>query len=223
MRTVFRRHKLLFASLSLGLSAFALSLSTISSYVKSEPVVVAVRDLEPFQRIGPTDVAVREMPAKAVTPDCLQQVKDAVGRYARSRLVSGQVLMEGHLIADQADAGLSYDLPADRRAFFLPVPASRAMGGLVKRGERVDLIAVPRSPDGGLGVRGDAVTVAKGLPVLEVVRESSAQEFAGVAVLAFPEECEVMARYLENGNVYLSLVPRTADEPSVPAEVWPYR
>jgi len=222
LKTAFRRHRLLFASIALGLSAFAVSYAAISSYVKSEPVVVAARDLEAFRKVAAGDVLIKEIPVKAVAPGYLKSLGDAIGRYTRSPVVKGQVLMLGHLIADKSEAGLSYDLPADGRAFFLPVPASRAMGGLVRPGERVDLISAARGSGNILDPRSEAFTLARGLLVLETVREATSGEFFGVAVLASPQECEAMAKCLENGNVYLSLVPRSAAAQVVGnAEVWP--
>ena len=222
MKTALRRHRLLFVSMALGLSAFAVSYMAISSYAKSEPVVVAARDLEAFRKVSAGDVLIKEIPVKAVAPGYLKSLEEALGRYTRSPIVKGQVLMLGHLITDKSEAGLSYDLPAQGRAFFLPVPASRAMGGLVRPGERVDLISAVRAPGTMLDSRSESSTLARGLLVLETVREATSGEFLGVAVLASPQECETIARCLESGNVYLSLVPRSAlAEIAGNAEVWP--
>jgi Flp pilus assembly protein CpaB len=214
---------MLLASLALGVSAFLLSLSVVSSYVKSESVVVALRDLEPYRRIAAGDVALRDVPVKAVPRGCLKRLSDAVGCCTRSRILSGQIVMSGHVAGDRAEAGLSYDLPADHRGIFLPVPASRAVGGVVKQGERVDLIVAAR----GLAAFGNttpgAATALKGLRVLDVVKESASGEFLGVVVLALPHECELIAKHLEEGSVYLSLVPRLAQAEEPRTEVRPSR
>ena len=220
LKTAFRRHRMLLIALVLGTSAFALSLSVVSSYVKSEPVVVALKDLEPYRRIVAGDVAMREMPVKAVPRGCLKKVSDAVGCHTRSRLVAGQIVMGGHVAGDRAEAGLSYDLPVDRRGIFLPVPAGKAVGGALKQGERVDLIVVDKRFGSSGSPADGAATAVKGLHVLDVVREPSSGEFLGVVVLVLPRECELIARHLEEGSVYLSLVPRLAPVDEQRTEVW---
>lgn len=218
MRIALRRHRTLLLALVVGAAAFALSFSVMSSYVRSEPVVVAVRDVEAYRQLSAGDVAVRELPAKAVPQGRLTKPADAIGRYARSRLVSGQIVMAAHLVA--GETGLSYDLPPEQRGVFLPVPADRAVGGMVKQGERIDLIAVPRVYAGLGAAAGGAVTLARSLLVLEAVRDPSSQEFLGVVVLATPGQCETVAANLEEGTVYLCLVPRLAPAEEVETEVW---
>lgn len=211
MKTAFRRHRMLLSSLVLGVAAFILSLSVVSSYVKAEPVVIALKDVEPHQRIVPGDVALCEIPVKAVPKGCMNRVDLALGAYARSRLLAGQIVLAGHIVRGVGEAGWSFDLPPDMRGMFLPVPAARALGGALKRGERVDVIVAARQVSMGFpGMPGGACTAVRGLEVLDVVKEASSGEFMGVIVLADPIQCETLARHLEEGGVYLSLVSRLA-------------
>lgn len=222
MRTAIRRHKLLLVSLLLGFCAFALSYSVLSGYVKSGPVVVVLRDLESYVKIGPGDVSLTSLPVKGIPRGAIKTLEDAVGSYTRSRLVGGQTLLGGHIVPLKEKAGLSYDLPSDCRGMFLPVPASRSVGGLVREGERVDLLVAARSLSGGYGVPATpAFTALRGLPVVEVVKDSDSGEFLGIVVLALPHECETIARHLEEGSVYLALVPRTAGDDELRTGVWP--
>ncbi len=222
MRTTIRRHRLLLVSLVLGVSAFAMSYSVLSGYVKTVNVVVAVRDVEAYSRIGGGDVTLKEVPLKAAPKGVLAGLADAVGAYARGRIVAGQVLLEGHIAAGKQEVGLSYDLPAESRGIFLPVPASRAVGGVIRGGERVDVL-VASKPSEVYGQPREAFTAQRGLLVAEVVKDTDSGEFLGVIVLASPQECEAIARNLENGSVYLSLVPRTEETALRQSGVWPPR
>lgn len=224
MRTAIRRHKLLLASLALGLSALVLSYTTVSSYVRSGPVVVAAKDLEPYSKIAPGDVSIVQLPVKAVPRNSYRNLGDVLGAYTRSRVVEGQVIMAGHVASGKDEAGLSYDLPSDKRAMFLPVPAPRALGGLLKKGEKVDvLFALKGILPGGIGVEPAAVTGLRNLPVVEVVTDPSSGEFQGVVVFASPEDCARLAGYLDSAAVYLSLAPRVALAEETKTDVWPPR
>jgi Flp pilus assembly protein CpaB len=214
---------MLLISLVLGTCAFALSLSVVSSYVKSELVVVAVKDLDAYCRIGATDVGLREVPVRAIPRGCIKRLNDAVGSYTRGRLVAGQILQEGHVAGDKAEAGLSYDLPIEYRGMFLPLSAGRAVGGQVREGERVDLIVAAKAFSSAGGPANGAATPIRGLHVLDVVRDPSSGEFLGIVVLALPQQCEAIARDLEEGSVYVSLVPRLAPPEEGRLEVWPPR
>lgn len=185
--------------------------------------MIAVKELEPYRRIGAADVAVIETPAKAVPPGCMRRLADVVGSCTRCRLIPGQMIQRGHLASDRVEAGLSYDLPVECRGIFLPLSSGRAVGGRIKEGERVDLIVVPKGFPGVAGSAGGAVTAVKGLPVLAPVKEPSSGEFTGIIVLALPQQCELIARHLEEGSVYVSLVPRLTPAEERRWEVWPSR
>ena len=224
MKTLLRRHKLLFLSVLLGFCAFVSSYSALRGYIKSGPVVVALRDFEPYVELTSGDVRVVEVPEKGVPRGAITTVEGAVGRYTRTRLVTGQVILAGHVVDGQEGAGLSYDLPSDSRGMFLPVPASRALGGLLREGERVDVIVAFKNSAAAYGIPvAPAFTALRDLPIVEVVVDGSSGEFAGVVVLAQSGDCERVAEHLEDANLYLALVPRNAETPEAEVEVWPER
>lgn len=224
MKTAIRRHRLLLASVALGASALVLSYATLSPYVRSAPVVVALRDLEPYERISPGDVALVQIPVKAVPRSSFTRTPDVAGAYTRSRLVAGQIIMAGHLASGRDGVGLSYDLPPDKRGFFLPLEAHKALGGALKAGERVDVICASKGGSSWPGgTEPAAVTALRDLTIVEVARDVSTGELLGVMVFARPSECEALARFLESASVYLSLAPRVSLAAAPEPEVWPTR
>lgn len=225
MKTALRRHRLLLMSLLLGFCAFVSSYSLLRGYVKTESVVVALRDKEQYARLGPGDIAVVDYPANAIPQGAVRDPSSITGLYTRTRLVAGQVVMKGHVIHEEGQAGMSHDLPSDKRGMFLPIPPSRALGGLIRPGERVDVIVVPKDPDSIFSDEpAPAFTALSDVMIAEVCMDERSHELLGVFVLASPADCERLARYLDSYTLYLTLVPRlSSDGKKAVAEVWPPR
>ena len=128
-------------------------------------VYVVLQDSDPGQRVI---AATTELQAGTVVPpDALMAVTVDVGEEQGSRLVPAAELdsVVGQVVANHlmpGDIVGRSDLrqpaaPEDRRAIALPVPRERAVGGVLRTGDRVDVIAVED---------GVARYVATGLPVI---------------------------------------------------------
>jgi len=214
-------------ALFLGVSTMILSLSLLSAYIKTEPAVIAVRDLRPYEQISLNDIKVVQMPVKAIPASGIRKAEDLMGAYTLSKICAGQMFLAGHIVSSDQEVGISAALPRELRAIFLPANAQRAVGGLIKPGDKIDVICARK----GLGYfengnfRG-AVTVLRSARVVDVVWDESSKEFQGVVIMASAAACESIAYHLESGNIYLSLVSRFCDEPErkpeeIEAEVWP--
>jgi pilus assembly protein CpaB len=204
MKTALKRHRLLVSALGLGLAAFLLSFRLLSLYVTVQPLVVTTKAVEAYSRLTASDVKIAEVPAKGVPVGALTSLEQAIGSYSIMPLVKGQPLQSGHVSHEKEEIGLSAYLPSETRGMFIPAVAARAVGGLVKSGETVDVICASRGPAYGQTV------VFRDVQVMEVVRDRSSDEFQGALVLLSPAECEIIASSLENSSVYLSLVPRSS-------------
>lgn len=208
MRSVLRKHRLLLISGILGISAAAISHAAISPYIVTSPVVVAAREIEQYEKIEPADLTVVSYPQKAVPKGHFADAGLLRGGYALSRILVGQVVLKGHVARGEDEVGLSAELEPDTRCVFLPAGYERAVGGLIKPGERVDAVFTPRSGAYASALGGEAVLVVRSLLVVEVCREPSSGQFAGVVVLAERTEAERMASSLESCAVNLLLSPK---------------
>lgn len=187
-----------------------MTITLLASTVKTVPVVVALRDIPPYSKVSLSDVAVKEVPKAAVPDTAITRIQFALGCVTLGRVIKGQMLMKGHLASPESEAGLSWDLPEDTRAMFIPATFQKALGGRVKKGEAVDLIWAPRART---GAETGGVTILEGVTVIEPVKESNNGEFVGVVALVPRSSCEQLAFCLENGSVYLALVPRREVNP----------
>lgn len=209
LRTILRKHRLLIISGILGISAAAISHAAISPYVVTSPVVVAAREIHEHERIEPKDLRVVNYPRKAVPKDHFAEPGPLQGAYALTRILAGQVVMSGHVARGKGEIGLSVDLEPDMRCVFVPAGEERAVGGFIKRGEKVDVVFTPRGVTYAATLGGgQASLIVRSLLVVEVCREPSSGAFAGVVVLAKRAEAEAIAGGIETCAVSLLLSPK---------------
>jgi len=134
---------------SIYLGAFVL-LSTIAgffyySHTRQSTALVATRDLSVGTRIQDSDVAVRHVNPASMPDGVLKGPDQAVGQVVSSPVLEGQFL-DGRQVAPSKNAdllGAGLDVPAGYRIIGLPIAPAAAVGGVLKPGDRVDVIAIP--------------------------------------------------------------------------------
>ncbi len=204
----------------LGLTlVFALTASfgavqMLRSYQETVEVVVARREILPFEAISYDMVQMVSRPRVAVSADVFRDVAQVVGRHARGLILAGSELRPGHLWEAAIPGnrtGLSVWLTGlglpDHRAFAVPFDPNTAVGGQLARGDRVDLVA---------HVRVDQILLAKiiasNVQVVDVVSDQ-ARGGSGTAILVVtPALAEDLTWVLQNGVLRLALNPFNADE-----------
>ena len=115
------------------------------SDTRQSTALVATHDLSVGTRIQDSDIAVRRInPASA--PAGLLKVSDqAVGQVVSSPVLEGQFL-DARQVAPSRNAsllGTGLDVPAGYRIIGLPIAPAAAVGGVLKPGDRVDVMAIP--------------------------------------------------------------------------------
>lgn len=223
LRTILRKHRLLIISGILGVSAAAISHAAITPYVLTSPVVVAAREIQAYERIEPGDLRTTDLPRKAVPKDHFSEAGLLEGAYALSRILPGQVVMSGHVARGKGEIGLSVELQSDVRCVFIPAGEERAVGGFIKRGEKVDVVFTPKGVTYAAAFGGgQASLVVRSLLVVEVCRRPSSGEFVGVVVLANRAEAEAIASSIETCAVSLLLAPKEsfAGESTLETGAW---
>lgn len=135
-------------------------------------VVVAARDVDPPRPLGAADLAVRSVSADLSPEGALAAIDDAIGRTPSTPLLRGQLVLRRALADDAPAFGSGISLPLGMRAIALPVTAAEAVGGTVRPGATVDVLAVPiqgRAPP-----ERATELLASGVLVLDVRSESGA-------------------------------------------------
>jgi pilus assembly protein CpaB len=113
------------------------------------PVLVAARDLTPGQVLQSADLARREMPAGFLPSGTFgdMEVEKAVGQRLASALRAGDPVGEGSI--EGRTPALAYRLPEGSRAVTVPVDEVSSQAGLVRPGDRVDLMLAEERQEGG--------------------------------------------------------------------------
>ena len=203
-----------------GLAAAFLVVSAISAASRTERVVVAAREVAAFRQLTAEDLRLEEVPRAAVPKDAVRDLNQAVGKWTRGLLLPGEVLRQGHLAQESGFRGVLGAKLASMgdpgiRAMALPLGNETSVGGEVREGDRVDLLAVVNVSAGGQQVLLSKV-IATAVPVLKVGGGSSdpmAPPSSGALVVAVrPDLAEDIAYVLGSGKLYVLLNPYQADE-----------
>ena len=113
------------------------------------PVVVARRDISPGTTITAEMVEVRQVPAAVALNDAFRDTTQLVGKVARLPLAAGEQVQARDVATAtvapgtiSSDMPLSYVIPKGMRAVSIPIEEATAAGGLIRPGDRVDIIGV---------------------------------------------------------------------------------
>ena len=152
------RRRRAFLLLSLALACGGLAASEVGSRVREVeaavgapvPVLVAVRDVAPGAEIKPSDLAVREVPARFAPPDGLSSPEEAVGVPPGVALVKGSYLTVGSLGTGEGGGrgGEPGPLRRGQRALEVAVAGGESLAGVTGPGSRVDVLVSTDPGDG---------------------------------------------------------------------------
>ena len=108
-------------------------------------VVVAAHDVRAGTLVVADDLSVVRMHDDSVPAGALSVPGDAVGRYAAWPLTAGEPVLGRVLAADRSGGAVlaGLEVPAGYRAVAVPVQPAGAVGGMLARGDHVDVYATP--------------------------------------------------------------------------------
>lgn len=188
-------------------------------------VVVASADLPPGSEINESTVAVRSMPSDYVHADAVRPAGfDAVkGRHLDRGLEKGRALLLA-FVSDGVN-GFSDGIQAGRRALTLNVDEVSSINGLVRPGDRLDLVVTQRDAGQTL-VR----ALLSGVKVLATGSLTSAAtppdtrpsarlglSYSTITLEVTPAEAEEVILARDTGQVTAMLRRRTGSEPDLPS------
>jgi pilus assembly protein CpaB len=105
-------------------------------------VVVASQNISAGSQITAEMVKVVDVPTTLLATNAITDSAVAVGQTARFPISEGQQLVTSAFGAQSEEDGLAYVVPKGMRAMALSVEEVTAVGGLLRPGDRVDVIAV---------------------------------------------------------------------------------
>lgn len=109
------------------------------------PAVVATTDLKVGSQIQDSDVTIRRVNPGSVPTGTYTEVGQAIGRFVSFPILRDQYI-DARALASARNANLlesGLDVPKGYRIVSLPIVPSSAVGGSLKPGDLVDVIAIP--------------------------------------------------------------------------------
>jgi len=135
---------LLLATLAGGLAFTTLQRVTALTAMNQEtrqPVVVAGRAVPMGTVLTAADLEVKDLPADAIPPGAVTSLDQALGKMTIQELAQGEILLAGRLgELSKQGAGVSFTIEEGKLVLALPAADLMSSIGLLKAGDRVDLL-----------------------------------------------------------------------------------
>jgi pilus assembly protein CpaB len=101
-------------------------------------ILVSASDIARGQVLNPQDVTIRAVAPSKAPATALHKTDEMQGHMALAPIPAGEPILAGQ-ISPEAVAGLSARIPANYRAYSIPVSEADIAGGFVQAGDRADL------------------------------------------------------------------------------------
>jgi Flp pilus assembly protein CpaB len=194
-----------------GLLGALLTLTALRAADETTPILAAARDIAPGTVIDASALRVARVHADATTLATLigsDELDEVRGRIAAEAIPSGALLTRT-VVRSVAEGGAS-------RAMSFPIPRSRAVGGAIDTGDRVDVLAVQRNS-------GRSSYVATDVEVLEFRSDDAGplqeSDDASITIAVDAPDAVRIVSALETGTV--TLVRATGAAPMEPVATRP--
>ncbi len=180
-------------------------------------VVVAKVDIPEGKRIDTSMLTIKEVPKQYVQPGAITVATAAEGQYAKAPILKGEQILDSKLAAP-GETWVSLNVPENMRACTIAVTEVSGVAGLIRPGNRVDIIGVFKleDPKTHLPNTMKSLTLFQNVLVLSVGRDymlmgpmqsNSRRKYSGSTItLAMTQrECQDLALAAKIGNLSLSL------------------
>ena len=136
---------------SIGISQVMDRNANRSASIPTQPIYVALHNINVGDPIDADMVALQEWPKDKVPPGSLSQLEDVEGRRPRSTIIEGEPLLEAKLLAPGEMADPIGNITSGMRLVTVSVDAEKSAAGLLSPGDRVDIqLFVRRDPRNGI-------------------------------------------------------------------------
>jgi len=190
-------------------------------------VVVAAANIPKNSVIIREQVRMESIPAQYAHPSALHDLKKVVGEVATADITAGEQILSNRLISrGSKQTKLAYAVPRGKRAVSVPVNAVSGVAGLIKPGDRVDVIATVEVPLGQEQVTmttlalQDVEVLAVDQSMDETKPPSNKEETVQtktVTLAVSPDEARRLVLASERGTIRLALrAPADSERVSLP-------
>jgi pilus assembly protein CpaB len=115
------------------------------SHTRQATALVANHDLTVGTRIRDSDIGIRQVNPGSIGGSVLRSADQAIGQIVSFPILEGQ-FVDAREVAPTKNAtllGSGLDIPPGYRIIGVPIAPAAAVGGVLKPGDRVDVMAIP--------------------------------------------------------------------------------
>jgi pilus assembly protein CpaB len=182
-------------------------------------VLVARTDIDPGVPLDKDNVVFRDVPKDAVPENAVTKPEEYEERALTSRAFANQVICKPQL-GEKGVFGATIDIPVGMRVVTIPVNSTTAHSGLMKPGDRVDVIATFQLQRPGFGTVTHTRTILEYIEVWATdstrigVEEASKQmntkeSVKNVSLLVNMKQATVLKLAESKGTIHLALRSKT--------------
>jgi Flp pilus assembly protein CpaB len=117
------------------------------SQTRQATAVVAAQDLPIGHQIQDGDLATRQVNPASLPTGIVQVSQDLVGEFVAVPVLKGQFIQLRQVVPSRSGRLLTggLEVPAGSRIISLPVSSPTAVGGVLRAGDLVDVVAIPNA------------------------------------------------------------------------------
>lgn len=207
---------------SIGINQVLANRDSSPDAVETVPVFVALKDIGIGDPLKAENLKIEEWPKDKIPPTAITRLEDTENRRAATKIFPGEPLLEAKLLPKgETGASVVDYVPKGMRLVPIRVDDVTALGGLIKPGDRVDLLVTLRE-DASKGI-GKSVTKTflqnvKVQAINDIFRRDveggqSTPVAKTVSLLVTPAQAEIVTFAADAGTIRM-ILRNTNDEES---------
>jgi pilus assembly protein CpaB len=182
-----------------------------------QAVLVATTEIPAKTQVTAKMVAVREMPARYISPNSCRDPEEVLGKTTRSQILPGEIVrLEKLASGKDAGEGLAFLVKPGMRAITVAVNDVSGLAGLLRPGDRVDVLGTFEAP-AAAGQEKTTLTslLVQNLEVLALSQTLEANQTSGdghtqynyrnVTLMVAPEQAQPLTLCSEKGSIRMML------------------
>lgn len=178
-------------------------------------VVIAKKDIKQGEVIKENMVGLSQVPRREVHGGVIQSIDSVVGKIARQDIFRKQIIYQKMVKLPQGERSLAELTPQGKVALSISIDRISAVGGAIKNGDNVDVIAILPPPQKGSSQM--VLTLFQNIKVLDVTRRGTV--IKSITLALTHEQAKILTLVLQIGKIKLALrspLDTTSDVTFVP-------
>lgn len=197
-------------AISLGLITALLVYNYLSQlesnqYVELTDVVIANKKIPAHTVVNAGMLAWRKVPADTVHPEAIHNLQDLQGRITASEIIPGEQILWSRLLPEGQVPGMAFTIPEDKRAITIAVNEVIGVGGFVKPGDKVDVLATFETDPPVTTTVLENISVLAIAQEMESYQDPTAKLGTSVTFALYPSQVERLVLAESQGTLRLSL------------------